>query len=69
MAEHKHTLRDWAERKREKKRHPSPQEQKPHESKLAGAKPMHFDPEDERPTREDRSSGGPPSAPPGVVGL
>ncbi len=69
MAEHKHTLKDWAERRREKKHDSSPEEATPVESKLAGAKPMHFDPDDERPTREDRSSGGPPSAPPGVVGL
>src|SRR5689334_20418121 len=38
MAEHKHSLKDWAEHRREKKRDSSPEEEKPVDSKLAGAK-------------------------------
>ena len=63
MAEHKHSMKGWVEHRREKKRESLPDEEKTHDSKLAGAKPMHFDPEDERPTREDkdRKTGGNPS--------
>lgn len=69
MAEEKHSLKAWTERRREKKRQSPREEEQPRDSKLAGAKPMHFDPDDERPTSEDRRTGGPPSAPGGVPGL
>jgi hypothetical protein len=42
---------------------PSSDEKKAPESKLAGAKPMHFDADDEQPTREDREAGREKSKP------
>jgi hypothetical protein len=47
----------WHRAKKDTGQAPSSDEKKVPESKFAGARPMHFEADDERPSREDREAG------------
>jgi hypothetical protein len=49
-------LKDLVRRIRGQKGDPSPVYVGSHEDKLAGVRPMHVDPDDDQPTREDREA-------------
>jgi hypothetical protein len=58
----------WHRPKKDRGKEPPPDEHEHREGKLSGLKPLHFEPDDERPTREDVEAREPRSQP-GVPGL
>jgi hypothetical protein len=53
----------WHRSKKDKEQEPPSDEKKADERKLSGLKPMHIDPDDDQPTREDKEAGRKRSVP------